>query len=203
MRLVAELQQLIEQRHGRVVVGITGPPGVGKSTVARRAVEAFGGAAAYLPMDGFHLSNAQLDRRGRRSRKGAPDTFDVDGFVATLRRVAAAHLKADVYVPDFDRAIEEPVAAGPVVPADARLVVTEGNYLGLPDGGWEPVRSLLDRFYYLDCPPAERRRRLVERHVAGGRSPAAAAAWVDTVDEPNAVLIAATQSRCDETIVEG
>jgi pantothenate kinase len=195
-----EIRQLLADRPGRVVVGFTGPPGVGKSTFARRLLDDFGPSAALLPMDGFHLSSAQLDRLGRRHRKGAPDTFDVDGYVAALRRTRDAYRRGDVYVPAFDRAIEEPVAAGLVVPRDARLVLTEGNYLALADGGWSAVRGLLDRLYYLDCPRDVRRSRLIARHVAGGRGRDGAEAWVDSVDEHNADIIAATEMNCDATL---
>jgi pantothenate kinase len=191
-RIAGECRALLDSA-GRVIVGLTGPPGTGKSTFARLVVERVGTAASYVPMDGFHLSNAQLDRLGRRARKGAPDTFDVDGYRATLTRIAADHGTRDVYVPDFDRALEEPVAAGRVVPSDARLVVTEGNYLGL----WDGVAPLLTRLYYLDSDPVIRRARLLARHVRGGRSTAEAQRWVDTVDEPNADLIATTRDRCD------
>ncbi|CAN5673316.1 nucleoside/nucleotide kinase family protein [soil metagenome] len=192
----ADIRALL-QGSGRVIVGITGPPGAGKSHFAWCLVNALGDLAAYLPMDGFHLSNAQLVRLARRERKGAVDTFDVDGYVATLRRVARAYDAADVYVPDFDRRLEEPVAAGLVVPATVRVVVTEGNYLGLDVDGWAPIRDVLTRLYYVDCASKLRRERLVQRHLAGGRSLDDAQAWVDTVDEPNAKLIAATRDRCD------
>ena len=117
--------------------------------------------------------------------------------MATLRRVAGEYGRRDVDVPDFDRALDEPVPAGLVIPADCRLVITEGNYLALPDVEWAAVRGLLDRLYYLDCPAAVRRERLIRRHVEGGRTPAAAAAWVDDVDEPNARLIAGAREFCD------
>ncbi|MCW2687811.1 MAG: coaA 1, partial [Mycobacterium sp.] len=144
--------------------------------------------------------NAQLDRLGRRDRKGAVDTFDVAGYVATLQRVAREHAGSDVYVPHLDRGLDdEAVAARGVVPADARVVVTEGNYLGLPSHGWGPVRGLLHRLYYVDSPQALRRSRLIERHIAGGRSRRDAERWVDTVDEPNASLIATTRDRCNRT----
>ena len=177
---------------GRVMVGVTGPPGAGKSTVARALVGRLD-STAYLPMDGFHLSSAQLDRLGRRDRKGAIDTFDVDGYVAILQRTASSYRRADVYVPDFDRSIEEPVAAGLVVPADARIVITEGNYLGT----WEPVRALLHRLYYLDRLASARQSDLVARHVAGGRDRFAAQAYVESVDEANARMIAATRGVAD------
>jgi pantothenate kinase len=123
--VVEDVATLLAEGAVRALVGITGPPGVGKSTFAEALADRLG--AAYVPMDGFHLSNAQLDRLGRRIRKGAMDTFDVDGYVALLERIATA--VGDIYVPGFDRTLEEPVAATHVVPDDARVVVTEGNYL--------------------------------------------------------------------------
>lgn len=193
---------VLDAAPGRVVVGITGPPGAGKSTAAQALVAEFAGAS-YLPMDGFHLSNAVLDRLGRRDRKGAPDTFDAAGYVALLRRVRSEYTVDDVYVPTFSRELDEAVAAGHVVARDSRLVVTEGNYLGVADGDWAAVRGLLDRLYYLDCPAPVRRRRLVARHVDGGRTPQAAAAWADDVDEANARLIATTQPLCDMVLGTG
>jgi pantothenate kinase len=182
-----------------MLVGITGPPGAGKSTLAQAAVGRIH-AASYLPMDGFHLSNTVLTQLGRRDRKGALDTFDAAGYVSVLRRVRSDYRVRDVYVPDFDRRLDEPVAAGRVIAADCRVVITEGNYLGVPDGEWSGVRGLLDRLFYVDCGPQLRRERLVKRHVEGGRSRAAAEAWVDEVDEVNAELIATTRQRCDRVV---
>jgi len=95
----------------RALLGLVGAPAAGKSTLARRLVtgvnERVGAdTAAYVPMDGFHLSNAQLDRLGRRDRKGAPDTFDVDGYVHLLRRLRAER-ERPLYAPDFDRRLDE------------------------------------------------------------------------------------------------
>lgn len=185
---------------GRVVLGITGPPGAGKSTVASAIVAALGDAAVLVPMDGFHLANAELDRLRRRDRKGAPDTFDAAGYVALLRRLRAP-TSQPVYAPLFDRSIEEAIAGAIPVNPDVQLVVTEGNYLLLEDEPWSGVASLLDEIWYVDLDDATRVDRLVRRHVAFGKSPAKAREWVLSSDEPNARLIASTRSRADRIVI--
>ena len=135
--------------------------------------------------------------------KGPSTPSTSGGYLTALERVRSEYRWREVYVPAFDRALDEPVAAGHVVPADSRLVITEGNYLGLPDGEWALVRGLLDRLYYVDCPADVRRQRLVARHIEGGRAPEAAAAYADEVDEPNARLIATTRQCCDAVLDGG
>ncbi|MDQ4104710.1 MAG: nucleoside/nucleotide kinase family protein, partial [Actinomycetota bacterium] len=125
--LVARAQGLA-QCDGRRILGITGAPGAGKSTVARRLVKALAGAAVLVEMDGYHLAQVELERLGRVERKGAPDTFDAAGYVALLRRLRTPDA-ATVYAPEFRRAIEEPVAGAVPVPPGVPLVITEGNYL--------------------------------------------------------------------------
>lgn len=143
-------------------------------------------------------SDAQLDRLGLRERKGAPETFDRDGYAAILARVSTAD--EDVYVPGFERELEQPLAAALVVEAAARVVVSEGNYLLLP--GWEQARTACDEVWWVELDDAVRRERLVARHTAFGKPAAAARAWVDEVDEVNAELIRATRSRADRVIRE-
>ena len=188
-------------RPDRVVLGIAGPPGAGKSTLttqllARLRSELGDEVVAHLPMDGFHLADVQLDRLGLRDRKGAPETFDVDGYVAALQRL---HDEPDrtLYAPGFERDLEQPIAAAIAIPASARLVVTEGNYLLLPDGGWQRVRPLLAETWFVQVDEDVRRERLVRRHEEFGKSPEAARAWVETVDEPNARLITSTRDGAD------
>lgn len=189
--IVARVEAMMA-RGGRVL-GIAGPPGSGKSTLAQRVLDHFGARAASLPMDGFHLANEELHRLGLAHRKGAPETFDVDGYLNALRRVRAR--EHDVLVPRFHRAIEEPVAGALRIGVDAELVVTEGNYLLVPLGRWGDVAALLDDRWLLRPDDAVRRARLVARHEAHGRTLTEALSWVDDVDEPNAELVRSRSTR--------
>lgn len=180
----------------RRLLGLAGAPGAGKSTVAARLVEALAPDAVLVPMDGFHLAGAELRRLGRADRKGAPDTFDVAGYVHLLRRLRE-RTDPVVYAPAFHREIEEAVAGVLPVPAAVPLVVTEGNYLLLEDGDWAGVRPLLDEVWFLDVDPALRLDRLVARHVAFGKPPQAARAWSAGPDQANADVVAATAARAD------
>jgi pantothenate kinase len=181
---------------GRALLGIAGAPGAGKSTLAERLVTAIGPAAAWVPMDGFHLADAALDRLGLRSRKGTPETFDGWGYLALLRRLAA-ETDHPVYAPDFERTLEQPVAGSIPVDPPVQLVVTEGNYLLLDDPPWPAIRAALTEVWYVDADPAVRLERLVARHVAFGKSPAEARDWVAAVDEPNARLVERSRPAAD------
>ncbi|MEU6660931.1 nucleoside/nucleotide kinase family protein [Streptomyces sp. NPDC046821] len=189
----------LTERGPRVLLGIAGPPGAGKSTLARALVEHIGEGAAYLPLDGFHLANAQLERLGLTTRKGSEPSFDVRGYVALLRRVLD-DTATDIYVPDYDRELHEPVAARHVVPPAARLVVTEGNYLACDLPGWREARALMGECWYVDAPREMRQLRLVERQLAGGRDEDGARAWVAGNDMPNAGLVEASRARCDRIL---
>ncbi|CAL9649729.1 hypothetical protein SUDANB108_06606 [Streptomyces sp. enrichment culture] len=186
----------------RALLGLAGSPGAGKSTLAERLVRELNGSGepwvAYVPMDGFHLADAELERLGLRDRKGAPDTFDAAGYAALLARLReGAHAGDTVYAPGFERVLEQPIAGAVPVPPTARLVVTEGNYLLLDTGAWARVRPLLDEVWFCELPEPERVRRLVARHERFGKTRQEAQAWVTRSDQPNAELVAASRGRAD------
>jgi pantothenate kinase len=185
-----ERARALADRPGRAILGITGPPAAGKSTLAARLRDGLGAAAAHVPLDGFHLAHELLAGRGLVERKGAPDTFDAAGYVALLRRLRDP-AEGAVYAPRFDRDIEDSIANAIPVPPDVPLVITEGNYLLLRWGPWAQVADLLDEVWYIDVAEDTRLRRLIGRHMEFGRDSAEARDRATGSDQRNAVLIEA------------
>jgi pantothenate kinase len=192
------VQDLIERARGlitadrRRMLGITGAPAAGKSTLAATLTQALAPDAVLVPMDGFHLAASELHRLGRQERKGAPDTFDAAGYVALLHRLRA-NAEDVVYAPEFRREIEEPIAGAIAVPRGVPLVITEGNYLLL----WPRARSLLDEVWFVELDEQARLARLIARHTAFGRTRAEAEGRAFGSDQRNAELIAASRDAAD------
>lgn len=173
----------------RVVIGITGKPGSGKSTVTSKLKETIPGErTVILSQDGYHLSNLQLESLGRSNFKGAPDTFDSEGFSKILFRVKS-ELKNNIYFPIFHREIEESISAEGLITEKTNVVLVEGNYLLFETHGWGEVAKHLDEIWYLQVDDDLRLSRLVARHVEFGKNPQVAVAWAHGSDEANARLI--------------
>ncbi|MGY0388927.1 nucleoside/nucleotide kinase family protein [Nocardioides sp. WG-D5] len=192
-------EQLREKTGSRFLLGVVGPPGAGKSTLAERLRDVLnegGHVAVVAPMDGFHRSNAELDAMGARARKGEPDTFDAEGYVAALRQVRG---QERVEWPTFSRVTDEPVPGGVVI-EDKSIVITEGNYLLLEEGPWRDVRGLLDEVWFIDVPDEVLVPRLLERFLAGGKSREEAEAKIAASDLRNAALVRATRDRADRVL---
>lgn len=179
----------------RVIAGIAGEPGAGKSTLAGDVAQLLGPDAVVLPMDGFHLPQARLVELGRRDRMGAPDTFDVPGFVRVLTAVRVDAGPVDA--PGFDRVVEEPVPDAIRIDPAHRIVIVEGNYLLHDADGWEAVAGLLDVTGFIRIDPRIRQQRLITRHIAFGKTADAARDWALGPDEANAALIRSGADRAD------
>lgn len=211
--LTRQVQGLLADQH-RVLVGLAGLPGAGKSEVADVLVSrlrVLGVPAASVPMSGFRLDQREVLRLGRASRYGAPDTFDVGGYVALLRRLRAGD-ESVVLAPRYDHDLQQPVGSAlPVVPA-VRVVVTVGSYLLLRHDdlgrpavddmtmpGWNRVRDQLDTCWYVETDPSLRAERLAARRAARGR-PEATTGWVMGDDDVDARLVEGTRSRADGVV---
>jgi pantothenate kinase len=193
--------ELQENAKSRVLIGIIGKPGAGKSTVTSKLKELLPAQETkVLSQDGYHLSNAQLKELGRSERKGAPDTFDPRSFTELLKRISQDS-QSEIYFPIFHREIEESIAAEGVITPDTNIVLVEGNYLLLDTHGWTGVASHLNEAWYLKIDDELRLKRLVARHIEYGKEPDFAHSWAHGTDEVNARLIETTSSRADAFLV--
>lgn len=202
--LLARARRLGDAQSAPVVIGVVGAPGAGKTTLVESLISKLNNAIpdperqhyAHVPMDGFHLSDQELTRLGLLDRKGAPETFDVHGYAATLHRLRSPRT-AVVYAPGFERTIEQPIAGVIPVYPSATTILTEGNYLLLDRPDWQQVREQCTEIWYCEQENELRIQRLIQRHIQFGKTPAEAESWVHTVDEKNAKLIQSTRANAD------
>ena len=188
-------KELAADSDKRIIIGIIGKPGAGKSTLSSHLMKNLPKeTTALVPMDGYHLSNLQLKKLGRADRKGAPDTFDATGFVNLLKRISA-DTSNDIYFPIFHREIEESIAAEGVVTKETKFVITEGNYLLHNQDGWQEVAPVLTESWYVQVDDKLRLERLVNRHIKYGKEPKFAHDWAHGTDERNAQLVEGTKPR--------
>jgi pantothenate kinase len=181
----------------RVILGIVGAPGAGKSTLARELAAALGSdVAAVVPMDGFHIASRALPSPEYLERRGAMDTFDVGGYLALLKRLRR-NTEDVIYAPAFERDIEEPIAGAIAIERGLPIVITEGNYLLSDEPRWSHVRGFLDETWFLEAEPSLRIERLIARHVLSGKSLEHATRMAVGSDEHNAQLVARTKPAAD------
>jgi len=204
------IMQLVRERSGkqldspRLILGIAGPPGAGKSTVSRRVREllepVLSEKTVVVPMDGYHFEDGYLRDIGLHHLKGVPETFDAESFVSLVARL---HDNSDepARFPVFDRAIESSIADAGLVAPEHTIVLVEGNYLLLEREPWHRLRYYFDEVYYLDVPLDILRERLIARHMEGGRDRSGAESKVEGTDMPNAAL-AAGSAHLSQKILE-
>ena len=203
INLLAERVHEMRETQDRILVGIAGAPGSGKSTLASelaRRLNLQRCPSMIVPMDGFHLDNAVLDARGLRNRKGAPETFDADGFLHLIRRLRES---VEVVAPVFDRTRDLSVAGAVVVPANCAVVIVEGNYLMFDEMPWANLAELWDLSVRLAVPMPKLRSRLIQRWLSLNHSRTAATRRAEGNDIPNAERVLLRALPCDITLTDG
>lgn len=209
-KLVPHILDMESKADGaRIAVGLTGGPGVGKSTLATELVTMLNaikpGSAAYVPMDGFHMKHAKIEAMGQTDYKGAPHTFEGAAFVSFLHRLK--HATEAVSGPGYSRKIEDTVDDAFIVGPDVRVLVVEGNYLLLTEGPWAGVKALLDYSVFVHVPRETVRARLMKRHGEEGLfTEERNRAHIERNDLPNYDLVEGSKERADvviEMVVEG
>jgi pantothenate kinase len=191
----------------RVVVGLAGPTGAGKSVIAvlfkelaRQACLPF--AFESVTIDAYHFPNSYLlshfsEGAPLKQVKGRFDTYDVLQLVKDLEAFSTG---ADVSFPIYSRKLHDPVPNSIHVEAKATLLMVEGLWLLFEKGGWDKVRPLLDFCYFIESDKEKTRQAVLKRHMTGGRSLEDAERHYDNVDGRNSDLVLPTKSRADQTI---
>ncbi len=195
--LVETLLTTSETTGDRVIIGVCGAPGAGKSSLAASLAARLGAdRGVVVPFDGFHLATSVLEGTPLLQRRGALETFDLGAFRSLIGRLRARD-EDIVYAPSFVRGLEEPIASAIPVPRSVPIIITEGNYLLSPHLTLQEVRGLLDEVWYLDTPPDIRLPQLIARHVAFGKPEEEAQEWAAGTDQRNAEQIESTRDSAD------
>jgi fructokinase len=180
--LIGIIETMRKRADHRELIAIAGPPGSGKTTLAKTLADRLA-HCSYLSMDGFHLDNPILIQKGLRERKGAPETFDVSGFMHLLQRLQK---KEEVYVPCFDRQTERTINCAYPIPNHHDLVIVEGNYLLLDEPVWRDLDDYWDLAVFVQIDLDIIRARLQQRWAVQGFSEEQATYWIELNDIPNA-----------------
>ncbi|KAK9365572.1 putative uridine kinase [Lipomyces kononenkoae] len=186
----------------RVLIAVAGPPGSGKSTIAKEVVTRLNAkpskpVAVNVPMDGFHLTQATLNTFPNReeafARRGAPWTFDADGVVNLVTSLYKTSKDRSIVhkAPGFDHITKDPVKDAITITSDIEYIILEGNWLLLDEAPWSTMSNMVHDTWFVDVQPELALKRVAYRHIKSGIE----SNWNDAVlraqsnDLPNGTLV--------------
>jgi fructokinase len=190
----------VDHKNERILVGISGAPGSGKSTLSQALsskLNKLEHVAVVIPMDGYHLDDSLLKDLGLLKRKGAPETFDFVGFKHLLLRVKN---EDEVVYPVFDREREISIAGAGILKKNIRIVIVEGNYLLFDEEPWSCLSELWDYSVFLDVELTVLEQRLIDRWIDLGFSRAEAQQKALENDIQNAKRVIASRIQANKII---
>lgn len=198
--LVERILVTAAQRNRRILVGIAGAPGVGKSTMTANVIgilnQMVDGSAARVPMDGFYMPKEKLERLGIADRRGAPESFDAAGYVALLERLKRT--KEPLPIPSFSRRRNDVMPKAFTIASNVPIIVAEGSYLLLEMAPWDHIRELLDLCFFVTAPRTEVHKRLRARPLPDDRTERAEAIeHIENVELPSFDIAQKTANRAD------
>jgi len=173
----------------------------GKRLTSRRLPEGLVGVRQLHELIASHVEDPDQVIIGIETDRGLwVGALTAAGYAHLLERLKV-ETDTPVYVPGFERTLEQPLAAELVVLPTARLVITEGNYLLVDDPQWARARAAIDTVWFVAGEDGPRIRRLVARHIHFGKTSDEARAWVTTTDQRNSELVSTTLGKADRVIV--
>lgn len=194
-------------RKSRVIVGVAGPTGAGKSVVgvlfqelAQQAGLTF--KFEVVTIDAYHYPNRFLlshfsNGEPLKTVKGRYDTYDVSSLARDLKAFAAGHRMA---FPAYSRKLHDPVSDSIAITEPSTLLLVEGLWLLFDQAGWEAIGPQLDFCYFIESDKERTRQAVIQRHMTGGRSQEDATRHYEQVDGRNSDLVLATRHKADKVI---
>lgn len=209
INLFMELLELyLSKQKPRMIVGLAGPAGSGKSVITAIFHEI--AKQLQLPfrfetvgIDAFHYRNDFLlkhttNGKPLKANKGRFDTYDVSKLTKALLDFSAWK---EVSLPVYSRKTHDPIEDAIVIKkGEPALLIIEGLWILYDKDGWENVGKLLDFSIFIETDNEKVRQGVLERHVRGGRTLEDASAYYEANEAKNFDLIIHTKDKADKVI---